>query len=249
MSDEVIAAREGGVCTITLNRAHKKNSVTGAMYSAMSAALAQANADASVGAVLFLGQPGAFCAGNDIAEFLGFAQNGSLGGPVLGFLAALADNDKPLVAGVDGGAVGIGTTLMLHCDYAIASTRSVFAAPFTDLGLVPEAGSTLLGPRLMGDRLAFELLVMGEKFSAERAERVGLVNRVVEPEALESEARAVAARIAAKPREAVAIARKLMRGDRADLKARIDEEAAAFADRLRSNEAMLAFQAFLAKSK
>lgn len=249
MSDEVIVTREGGVCTITLNRAEKKNSITGAMYTAMSVALAEANADAGIGAILFLGQPGAFCAGNDIAEFLSFAQNGSLGGPVLGFLAALAENDKPLVAGVDGGAVGIGTTLMLHCDYAIASTRSVFAAPFTDLGLIPEAGSTLLGPRLMGDRLAFELLVMGEKFSAERAERVGLINCVVEPGALEQEARAVAARIAAKPREAVAMSRKLMRGNRADLKAQINAEAAAFADRLRSKEAAMAFMAFLNKAK
>jgi enoyl-CoA hydratase/carnithine racemase len=249
MSADILVAREGAVLTLTLNRADKKNALTGAMYDAMSAAFAEAQGDAGVGAILMLGQPGIFCAGNDIKDFLGAAMSGALGLPVLGFLKALATNTKPLVAGVDGGAIGIGTTLMFHCDYAVASTRAVFATPFTDLGLVPEAGSSLLGPQLMGNRLAFELLVMGEKFSPERAASVGLINAIVAPEALEAEARSVAARIAAKPREAVGISRALLRGDNAALIARIDEEAAAFAGRLRSAEAMAAFQAFLAKSK
>jgi enoyl-CoA hydratase/carnithine racemase len=248
-TSDVIIAREGAVLTLVLNRADKKNALTGAMYDVLSGEIRAVQQDDAIGAILILGQPGIFCAGNDIKDFLGAATSGALGLPVLGFLNALATNEKPLVAGVDGGAIGIGTTLMFHCDYAMASSRSVFATPFTDLGLVPEAGSSLIAPRLMGDRLAFELLVMGEKFSAERALSAGMINRVVAPEALEAEAKAVATRIAAKPREAVAMSRKLLRGDRADVLKRIDEEAAAFADRLRSKEAMMAFQAFLAKSK
>lgn len=248
MSD-IIVAREGAVLTLTLNRAEKKNALTGAMYNALTQQIRAAQADDGVSAILILGQPGIFSAGNDIKDFLTYATSGADGMPVLGFLDAIARNDKPLVAGVDGGAIGIGTTLMFHCDYAIASTRAVFATPFVDLGLVPEAGSSLLAPRLMGDRLAFELLVMGEKFSAERAAQAGMINRVIEPEALEAEARAIAARIAAKPREAVTISRRLIRGDREELLKRIDEEAAAFTDRLRSQEAMMAFQAFLMKPK
>ncbi|MCA0406010.1 MAG: crotonase/enoyl-CoA hydratase family protein [Proteobacteria bacterium] len=249
MSEDVIVARENGVLTLTLNRAEKKNALTGAMYETITAEMAKANADAAIGAILILGQPGIFTSGNDIKDFVAVATSGKLSMPVLDFLKALVTNEKPLVAGVDGGAIGIGTTLMFHCDYALATARAVFATPFVDLGLVPEAGSSLIGPQLMGDRVAFEMLVMGEKFDGARAERVGLINRVVEPEALEAEAKAVAARIAAKPREAVAISRKLLRGDRVALAARMDEEAAIFGARLKSAEALAAFQAFLTKSK
>lgn len=249
MVEDVVVAREAGVLTLTLNRAEKKNALTGAMYETITAEMAKANADASIGAILILGQPGIFTSGNDIKDFVAAATSGTLSMPVLGFLKALVTNEKPLVAGVDGGAIGIGTTLMFHCDYALATPRAVFATPFVDLGLVPEAGSSLIGPQLMGDRVAFELLVMGEKFDGARAERVGLVNRVVEPEALEAEATAAARRIAAKPREAVAISRKLLRGDRVALAARMDEEAAIFGARLKSAEALAAFQAFLTKAK
>lgn len=249
MSDPVLQRREGAVLVLTLNRAEKKNALTGAMYTALTEAIESANADAGLGAILILGQPGIFCAGNDIKDFIGFAMSGSLGGPILGFLRTLVANQKPLVAAVDGGAIGIGTTMILHCDYALASERAVFATPFVDLALVPEAGSSLIVPQLMGQRLAFEMLVMGERFDATRARETGLVNRVVASGDLEAEALATAARIAAKPREAVAISRRLMRGDPAPLLARIDEEAAAFAERLRSAEARAAFEAFLSKPK
>ncbi|MCZ8186672.1 MAG: crotonase/enoyl-CoA hydratase family protein [Beijerinckiaceae bacterium] len=249
MSDPVLVRREGAVLVLTLNRAEKKNALTGAMYSALTEAIEAANADAGIGAILILGQPGIFCAGNDIKDFIGFAMSGSLGGPILAFLRALVANRKPLVAAVDGGAIGIGTTMILHCDYALASERAVFATPFVDLALVPEAGSSLIVPQLMGQRLAFEMLVMGERFDAARARETGLVNRIVASGDLEAEALAVAARIAAKPREAVAISRRLMRGDPAPLLARIDEEAAAFAERLGSAEARAAFEAFLSKPK
>jgi len=249
MAEAVLKRREGAVLVLTLNRADKKNALTGAMYDALSAGLAEANSDAAIGATLILGQPGIFCAGNDIADFLAIAMKGMSGSPVVNFLRAMVANDKPLVAGVDGGAIGIGTTMMLHCDYAVASDRSVFATPFVDLGLIPEAGSSLILPDLMGERLAFEVLVMGERFPAARAASHGLINKVVAPEALEAAALAAATTIAAKPREAVAISRRLIRKDKATLLARIEEEALLFSERLKSTEAQKAFQAFLSRSK
>jgi enoyl-CoA hydratase/carnithine racemase len=246
---EIATRREGAVLVITMDRAEKKNALTGAMYSALTAALENANADAGIGAILILGQPGIFCAGNDIKDFIGFAMSGSLGEPILAFLKALVANGKPLVAGIDGAAIGIGTTMVLHCDYAIASERAVFQTPFVDLALVPEAGSSLILPELIGQRHAFEMLVMGERFEAARAQTSGIVNRVVAPEQLEAAALGAATRIAARPREAVAISRRLMRGDPAALLARINEEALAFAERLRSDEARRAFEAFLNRPK
>ena len=249
MTNPVLSRREGAVLVLTLNRADKKNALTGAMYEALTAGLAEANADASIGATLLLGQPGIFCAGNDIKDFIATAMGGSLGKPVHGFLKALVTNEKPLVAAIDGGAIGIGTTMILHCDYAVASERAVFATPFVDLALVPEAGSSLIVPELMGHRLAFEMLVMGQRFDAQRAAETGLVNRVVPSGEIEQVALEAAKAIAAKPREAVAISRRLMKGDTARLLQRIDEEAKAFAGRLQSAEARAAFEAFLSRPK
>ena len=249
MTETVQRRREGAVLVLTLNRADKKNALTGDMYAALAAALAEANEDAAIAATLILGQPGIFCAGNDIKDFIGFAMGGALGAPVINFLKALVANDKPLVAAVDGGAIGIGTTMILHCDYALASERAVFATPFVDLALVPEAGSSLIVPELMGHRLAFEMLVMGGRFDAKRAAECGLVNRVVPSAEIENLALEAARAIAAKPREAVALSRRLMRGDTGRLLARIDEEARLFAERLKSAEARAAFEAFLSRPK
>jgi enoyl-CoA hydratase/carnithine racemase len=143
--------------------------------------------------------------------------------------------------------VGIGTTLTLHCDLVFASPRAVFQTPFVNLGLVPEAGSSLLGPMVMGHRRAFELLVMGEPFTADRAKEAGIVNHVVPPEALESTAMTAAEALAAKPREAVRISRRLLKGDSAGLKSRMEQEGALFLERIKSKEAMAAFEAFLRK--
>lgn len=248
MSD-VVVTREGALAVLRLNRAEKKNALTGAMYTALTAGLTEANADENVGAIVILGQPGIFCAGNDIKDFIGFAMGGGIGQPILDFLRALVANEKPLVAGVDGAAIGIGTTMILHCDYAVASSRSVFATPFVDLGLVPEAASSLIVPQLMGNRLAFEMLAMGAKFDANRARETGLVNAVTDLESLETVTLEAAKAIAAKPREAVRLARKLIRGDQSAILARIDEEAKLFSERLMSKEARIAFEAFLAKGK
>jgi enoyl-CoA hydratase/carnithine racemase len=248
MSEYVAISREGAVQILRLNRPEKKNALTMAMYKALAAALNAANTDDGVAVTVILGQPGIFCAGNDIADFLAASQ----GGDVLHgfeFLKALATCDKPLIVAADGPAVGLGTTILFHCDLAFASPRAVFQTPFVDLGLVPEAGSSLLGPRVMGHVRAFELLAMGEPFSAEQAKEAGLINRIVAPDALESEALKAARTLAEKPRQALRIARRLLRGDTTALVERMQEEGAHFLERIKSNEAASAFLTFLQKNK
>jgi enoyl-CoA hydratase/carnithine racemase len=248
MSEHVATGREGAVQILRLNRPEKKNALTVAMYKALAAALNAANTDDGVAVTVILGQPGIFCAGNDIADFLAASQGGDvLHG--LEFLKALAACDKPLIVAADGPAVGLGTTILFHCDLAFASPRAVFQTPFVDLGLVPEAGSSLLGPRVMGHVRAFELLAMGEPFSAEQAKEAGLINRIVAPDALESEALKAARTLADKPRQALRIARRLLRGDTTALVERMQEEGAHFLERIKSNEAASAFMAFLQKNK
>src|SRR5271166_4301571 len=172
MSDHIAVSREGAVKVLRLNRAVKKNSLTQGMYETLASEFKAANSNDETAVTVIFGQPGIFCAGNDIADFLAAAQGrGEL--HASSFLQALAHNEKPLIAAVDGPAIGIGTTLMLHCDLVFASPRALFQTPFVNLGLVPEAASSLLGPRLMGHARAFELLVMGEPFTAERAKEAG----------------------------------------------------------------------------
>ncbi|MGO4832769.1 crotonase/enoyl-CoA hydratase family protein, partial [Rhizobiaceae sp. 2RAB30] len=223
--------------------------ITRAMYATMASALKEADADADLRVNVFLGVPGAFSSGNDLADFLAVAQGGEHGREVFDFLMALATAAKPVLAGVDGVAVGIGTTIQLHCDLTFATPRSVFKTPFVDLGLVPEAGSSLLGPAIMGRQQAFALLGLGEGFSAEKAKATGLIYDVVDEEHLEEAVLAAAREIAAKPPEALKIARDLMRGDRSEVIARIKEEGAHFAARLKSDEARAAFLAFMSKKK
>jgi enoyl-CoA hydratase/carnithine racemase len=247
MTDHVQITRDEAVQVVRLNRAEKKNALTSAMYMTLKMAFQDANADASVAAILVLGQPGIFCAGNDMADFLAASQSGgALHG--LDFLDAVAENEKPLIAAVDGSAIGIGTTLMFHCDMVFASPLASFQTPFVNLGLVPEAASSLLAPRLMGPARAFELIAMGEPFSAERARDAGFVNHIVPSAELEAAALKAAHTIARKPREALRLARQLIRGDSADIKKRIREEGALFADRIKSDEARAAFLAFLSKA-
>jgi enoyl-CoA hydratase/carnithine racemase len=248
MSD-VTTTREGPVLVIRLNRAEKKNALTGAMYQALTSGIATAESDESIAASVILGQPGIFCAGNDIKDFIAFAMGGGIGQPILDFLRALVGSTKPLVAGVDGAAIGIGTTMLLHCDYVLSSPRAVYATPFVDLGLVPEAASSLIVPQLMGNRLAFEMLAMGTRFDADRARASGIVNHIVAEADLEAETLRAALGIASKPREAVRLARRLIRGDVAPILARIDEEAKLFSERLMSQEARAAFEAFLSRGK
>lgn len=230
---------------IRFNRPEKKNAITRAMYQAMTDALKAADDTPDIRVNVFLGTEGCFSAGNDMADFLAFAMGGSMGREVLDFLAALATAKKPVVSGVDGLAIGIGATIHLHCDLTVASDRSLFKTPFVDLALVPEAASSLIAPRLMGHQRAFALLALGEGFSAAEAKEAGLIWKVTAPEAVEAETLSLAAKLAAKPPEALRIARDLIRGEPDAILSRIAEEAELFAARLKSAEARAAFEAFM----
>lgn len=238
-----------GVQTIRFARPEKKNALIGPMYQAMVDALLAGEREPSIAVHVFMGTPGAFTAGNDIGDFMTRAMSGKpvLEGPGLDFIRLLPRIEKPMIAAVDGLAIGIGTTLLMHCDLVYASPTAWLQTPFLDLGLVPEAGSSLLAPRLMGHQRAFELLVLGEPFTADRAYEVGLVNAVVPSETLEETALAAARRLAAKPREALIASRRLLRGETAALSSAIETEARLFAERLASNEARSAFATFLGR--
>ncbi len=247
--DHILIERVGhapDVMAIRFNRPEKKNAITDAMYRRMAQALQEAGENPDIRVVVFLGTEGCFSAGNDMADFLAFAMSGGKGKlAVLDFLKLLATFEKPLVSGVDGLAIGIGTTLNMHCDLTVASSRSQFKTPFVDLALVPEAASSLLAPKIMGHQRAFALLAMGEGFSAEQALQAGLVWKVVAAEHVEAETLALATRLAAKPQQALKIARDLVRGAPDDVLARIEEEARHFTAQLQSAEARAAFEAFM----
>src|SRR5207344_3013793 len=235
MTDQVIVTDDGPVRTIRMNRPEKKNALTSQMYDAMAEAIETASGAAPIRCVLIMGVPGAFSAGNDLQDFMKAAMGGEgLGNAVLRFLYSLARCERPLVAAVQGVAVGIGTTMMLHCDYAVAASDARFSTPFVALGLVPEAASSLLAPRLMGHRRAFELLVMGRPLDAAAALACGLVNAVVPPADVEAEAIKAAQHIAGLPAEAVATSRRLMRGSPDEVVAHIDDEVRLFKERLQS---------------
>jgi len=220
------------------------------MYDAMTAGIEGAGKNPALHCVLIAGAPTVFCAGNDIGDFLKMAgEDGALGAPILRFLYALARCELPLVAAVQGNAVGIGTTMLLHCDHVVASNAARFSTPFVSLGLVPEAASSLIAPRLMGQARAFALLVMGRPLSADEAKAAGLVNIVVAPEAVEAEAMQAARAIASLPPQGVLASRRLLRGKPDDIIARIDEEAELFKTRLQSAEARAAFEAFLTRKR
>jgi len=250
MSEHVIVTDDGGIRTIRINRPDKKNALTLAMYEAMIKALDGANADDGVRCVLIAGVPGAFSAGNDLSDFLAAATgDGGLNRAALRFLPALVNCHKPMVAAVSGVAVGIGTTMLLHCDFVVAGTDAFFSTPFVGLGLIPEAGSTLVAPRLMGHRRAFEFLVMGHPLNATHALEFGIANLVVDPQDVDGEALKAAREIAALPAGAVAAARALMRGKPEEVQSHIDQESRIFSERLRSPEAKAAFEAFFARKR
>lgn len=248
MTSDVVVERADRVQILRLSRPEKKNALTRAMYTTLCDAIESGDADAAISAHVITGSGGLFTAGNDIGDFLAAGSGaGSKNTEVLRFIRLLPVIRKPIIAAVDGIAIGIGTTLLFHCDLVYATPAATFATPFLDLGLVPEAGSSLLMPRLMGYQRAFEMLALGDPFSAERAREAGFVNAVVPVDALESTAVKSALRLAAKPPEALALARQMLRGTASDISQRVDEEAAAFLQRLSSPEAREAFQAFIEK--
>jgi enoyl-CoA hydratase/carnithine racemase len=231
-----------------MNRPDKKNALTQPMYAAMTGALREAQDNAAIRCIMLAGAPGAFCAGSDIGDFQKRAEGG-LEPVTIDFLHALARNQKPLVAAVGGLAIGIGTTMLFHCDHVIAGSNATFSTPFLKLALVPEAASTLLAPLRMGHARAFSMLVMGRVLSAAAAKEAGIVNEVVDPTEVDTVALKAAQEIAALPAGAVAVSRRLMRGDPDDIVKQIDIEATHFKDRLKSDEARAAFAAFLARRK
>ena len=242
-----------GVATIEIARAEKKNALTLAMYLAMAEALNAARDDDAVRAVLITGQPGIFTSGNDIDDFMNRPPGqGShmMDSPVAQFMRALFECDKPVVAAVTGAAIGIGTTLLLHCDLVYVADDARLSMPFASLGLVPEFASSLLVPQLMGHRRAAEKLLLGDPFTAEQAVECGLANAVLPAGEVVNHARRVAERFNALPPGAVRDAKRLMRApQREQIAATIRTEGELFSARLRSPEVMEAFQAFFQKRK
>ena len=240
-----------GVATIEIARPEKKNALTVAMYQAMTEALVAAKADGAVRAVLITGQPGIFTSGNDIEDFMTRAPgqgSDAMDSPVIRFMRALLDCDKPVVAAVTGAAIGIGTTLLLHCDFVFVSDEARLAMPFVGLGLLPEFASSLLVPQLMGHTKAAEKLLLGDPFTGQEAVDCGIANAVLPAGEVASHARRVAERFNSLPPGAVREAKQLLRSpQRERIVATIRNESERFGKRLRSPEAMEAFQAFFQK--
>ncbi len=238
-----------GVATIEIARPEKKNALTGAMYKAMAEALDAAQADNAVRAVLITGQPGIFTSGNDVEDFTQRRADGSEP-PAFGFMRALMSCDKPVVAAVTGAAIGIGTTMLLHCDFVYVSDEARLAMPFVSLGVVPEFASSLIVPQLMGNARAAEKLLLGDPFTGADAVEAGIANAVLPAAEVAPHARRVAERFNSLPPGSVRETKRLMRRARtAAALETIGIENAAFAARLQSPEAKEAFSAFFQKRK
>ncbi len=237
-----------GVATIEIARPERKNAITGAMYGQMAAALDAAKADAAVRAVVITGQPGIFTAGNDIDDFM--QRPPGTASPAIVFMKALIGCDKPVIAAVTGAAIGIGTTLLLHCDFVYVSDEARLAMPFVSLGLVPEFASSLIVPQLMGNARAAEKILLGEPFTGADAVECGIANAVLPANEVVPHARRIAERFNALPPGAVRASKQLLQRTRtpAVLEA-IEAESGIFAARLRSPEAQEAFSAFFQKRK
>ena len=248
MSD-ILTDVTDGVMTITFNRPDKKNSITAAMYATMADALAQAKDQDTVRVVVFQGHEMIFSAGNDIADFLDRPPT-TAESPVYRFLFGIASFPKPLIAAVCGPAVGIGTTMLMHCDLVYAGDNAAFSMPFVNLGLCPEAASSLLVPQMLGYHRAAEALLLGEPFMAEAALEVGLVNRIVPPTEASNLAQAQARKLAAKPISAMVETKRLMKHGQAQLVVQqMTEEGASFARMLGEPAAREAFTAFMEKRR
>ena len=247
--DHIKTATLNGVCTIEIARPEKKNALTMAMYEAMAAAINAAQLDPAVRALLITGQPGIFTSGNDLEDFMQRPPQGA-DSPVFRFMQALVAFEKPVVAAVTGAAVGIGTTLLLHCDFVYVSDEARLAMPFVSLGLVPEYASSLILPQLMGHARAAEKLLLGEPFTGSTAVECGIANAVLPATEVVNHARRIAERFNGLPPGAVRDTKRLMRAaNKAAISQTIATEGEIFGARLRSPEAMEAFQAFFQKRK
>jgi enoyl-CoA hydratase/carnithine racemase len=249
-SQQVMVTRRGHVCEVRLNRPEKRNALNQDMYAALIEAFAAAEADDEVRAILLSGEGACFTAGNDLKDFLSAPAVVEADHVISRFLRALSGCSKILIAAVHGPTVGIGATLLLHCDLVIAAARSTkLIMPFVQLGVVPEAASTLLLPRLIGRQRAAQVFLLGEPLDATTAKEWALVNRVVDDEVLMEQARALADAAARQPPGAVRATKRLMHSAHsAEIAAHIQEELSVFAARLGSAEFAAAAQAFFGKS-
>ena len=246
MNDLVVVSNTDGVLEVRFNRPEKKNALTRDMYDTVSAAFERADADPAIRVVLLTGTGDTFTSGNDVKDFQG-TNSRPRGGSR--FLPAISSLQKPLIAAVNGAAIGVGTTMLMHCDLIVAARSARFVMPFTSLGLVPEAASSLLVPRLLGHQRASAMLLLGEPLDAATALEWGLVNRVVDDAALMDTAREMAQRLAALPPQAVRLTKRLIKHGVSDVAGRIQEEIGLFTERLASPEAQEAFAAFMEKRK
>ncbi|AZE68948.1 Enoyl-CoA hydratase/carnithine racemase [Pseudomonas synxantha] len=248
MTDAILQQRERGLLTLQLNRPDKKNALTRAMYTQLAEALEQADADSDIRAVLLQGSSECFTAGNDISDFLEQPPN-DLDSPPFHFMKSLLNCRKPVIAAVAGAAVGIGTTLLLHCDLVYISRDARLRMPFVNLGLCPEFGSSLILPRLLGHAKAAELLLLGEGFTGEQAAAWGIATEALgSGEAALAKAREMAGRFESLAPGAVQVTKQLMKSvDREQLRQVIEEEGALFTQRLRSPEAIAALSGFITR--
>jgi enoyl-CoA hydratase/carnithine racemase len=250
MTGDILTHAEAGVMTVTLNRVARKNSINTAMYAALADAVAQARDDATVRVLVIQGHETIFSAGNDIADFLDQPPAGDGERPVFRFMKGLATFPKPVVAAVCGPAVGIGTTMLFHCDLVYAGDNAAFSMPFVNLGICPEFASTLLVPQMFGYHRAAEALLLGEPFMAEAALEAGLVNRVLPPTEANAYANSVARKLAAKPSTSLAVTKRLMKQEQqSQVLKKIEEEGAIFSRMLSEPAAREAFGAFMDKRK
>ncbi len=247
MSEHVRVERDGALLAITLARPDRRNAITIAMYASLAKAIEQAAGNSSIRVISLSGEGQDFAAGNDLADFLDSdPRDGDI--PVWRLLRALATCEIPLVAAVHGNCVGIGTTMLLHCDLVIAEKGTRFSLPFVDLGLVPEAASSLLLPRLAGRRFAARALLLGEPFGVDEAEAIGLISHRAEAGRLDERRDAIIAALLAKPAEALRQTQRLLRdGQQAEVLERMKLEGGLFAERLQSAEVKEAIAAFFAK--
>ena len=246
---EILSHVDAGVMTLTINRVARKNSITSAMYAAMAEAIESARDDTAVHALVIQGHESIFSAGNDISDFLNNPPS-TQDSPVFDFLRGISTFPKPIVAAVCGPAVGIGTTMLLHCDLVYAGDNAAFSMPFVNLGLCPEAASSLLVPQLMGYPRAAEALLLGEPFMAETALEIGLINRIVPPTEVNALAQQQARKLAAKPLSALIETKRLLKKGNDSLVAeRMAEEGASFGRMLQEPAAREAFAAFMEKRK
>ena len=248
MTDQILVSRADGVCEIQLNRPEKRNTLTLAMYGDIVEALNEARADESVRVVLLRGAGASFTAGNDLNDFMN-SDLGSADNNAIRFLQALLTFRKVLMAAVHGQTVGIGVTMLLHCDLVVAARSTQLCMPFVKLGLVPEAGSSLLLPRAVGHQRAAELLMLGRPFDATEAHGMGIVNRVTEDDTLLEEARKLARAVAQQPAGALLATKRLLRSETGSVAARIEEELEAFRQQLGSEEFKAAVEAFFGKTR